>query len=181
MKNFVGIVMTLFICMTFRGYTQQVESKRYSFKVKVQIEGCKDGDTKTLIESYINRELRDLGDVLIASQSMIPTHYLNIIAIELTKGVEEYKTGAIAISITHVEYITSLCNPVVSGHLSHETIKVIADNNINNILADKKWNASIHLYRGSYLQVGNTNQLSDICKSIVANFDIKTLQVARER
>ena len=181
MKKFVGILMVLFVITTFRGYTeQQTLPETNRFKVLVAVE-CDDENTKTLIESYINRELRSLGDVLIASQDMFPTHRLQIIAIELTKGVTKHKTGGIAISTTCIESILSIHDPVIAGHLSSETRKIIAKNIVENMKTDKTWWAPINIYRDGFLNVGDIDQLSDHCKSLVATFDIHVLEVARER
>ncbi len=70
MKKFVGILIILFIIMTFTGYTQQAVSANAKFNVVVSIV-CNNEHTKTMIESYINRELRNLGDVLIDSSNLL--------------------------------------------------------------------------------------------------------------
>ena len=179
MKKFVGILMTLFIIIAFSGHTQQVPNNK-QFNVLVSV-ACNNEHTKTMIESYINRELRKLGDVLIDSNNLQPTHAILLIAIEHEKiGVG--KTGGMSIAATYAE---SLYMPPEYGPTWGTLFNPLSSQKIANDFANKKRLVPVLIYRDSFLTIanrsGNTNNLSDNCKSIVARFDVKTLQLARKR
>ena len=186
MKIFVGIVMTLFICMTFRGYTQQTVAPQREIKYVVAVDiQCDDENTKQWIKSYINRELRSLGDVVVSGEKTpdiliydIKYYNLGLIVIELT--MQNIKTGQIAISAVHLEFIQTILDPMFAGTISpemHESIRFhLAERGASN----KNIFLDMYRFRCADLQISKKDKLSELCKRIVTNFDIKTLQVARE-
>ena len=189
MKKFVGILITLFVIMTFPGYTQQVKTipNNIKFIVSTQIK-CDDENTKQWISSYIKRELRSLGDVIIFDEmnnnstnleAIDKLYKLELIAIELIKG--NNKTGGIVISVVHAKYIPSLADPFFADTLSPEMRQAIANHLADRAAADKKVFLNLYRLLNSTLHTGNKTDLSNICKDIVTAFDITTLQVARER
>lgn len=79
------IMLGFFLTFTFTG--QLTDAQRpHRFKVQVNVT-CSDENTGTLIQSYIKRELRSLGDVAIVSFDNA-TYILTIVAL-----AETYKSG----------------------------------------------------------------------------------------
>ncbi len=189
MKKFVGILITLFIIMTFSGYTQQEEPDldkaltdldNIKYKVYVDIT-CDDKNTKTLVKSHIHRELRSLGDVQIVTSldmtDMTASYGLNIVASELKNKLTGQKFEAIAISVVTVKYLTSPLDPMISGDLSKETLETILKDIIEKMSNGEKSNVCIPVHHSTYLEAG---QLPTVCKNAVANFDVDILQTKRE-
>ena len=88
---FVGLM--LFLSVVFTGETPhaQVPSK---FKIYVSV-SYDDEHIKSLIQSYIKREIRSLGDVLVVGRDDAQ-YFLSIVAIERTYRETGRKSGAIA-------------------------------------------------------------------------------------
>ena len=92
---FVGLTLLFSVAFTGEPPHAQVPHK---FKVYVNV-NCDDENTKSLIQSYIKRELRSLGDVIIISFDDA-RYILTIIAVEPTYKATGRKTSGIAISST---------------------------------------------------------------------------------
>ena len=92
---FVGL--TLLFSVAFTGEKTHAQAP-HKFKVHVSV-SCADENTKSLIQSYIKRELRSLGDVLIIGRDDAQ-YILTILVLELTYKATGKKTGNIAMSST---------------------------------------------------------------------------------
>ena len=120
-KKVIGMLLLAVFCVVgFRGNAQQVVPIRFNVYISVQ---CADKVTELLIRGNIQRELRLLGDVLVENPNVLPTHTLRIVAIELTRGPAQVKTGAIAISAVFTEFIRpdfeKYCHgTLLTGHIN---------------------------------------------------------------
>ena len=159
-------------CFTGQPSQSQIQSAPEKFNVFVHVK-CRDEVTKTLIESYIKRELRNLRDVLI-NQNTLATHTLMVNALELERaGIG--KTGAIAISAIYTEVIYPY--HLLNAHLSREKYMDIAA----DLVATTTFPLSFDKYCQSFLTVGATEDLPSFCRNIVAAFDTTTLEKERQK
>ncbi len=148
---------------------------------------CSNENLKKLIEKHIDQELRSvkgvrmvltsLGEILIASENMPFTHCMQLLVSEADRlGIG--KTGEIAISVVHIEYIDPApeLTSILKDRLLPQTYNAVA-----NDLVGKKWLLPIEVYRYHYLRLGHKRDLQSICKKIVTDFDKQTFQLARKR
>ncbi len=184
MKKFVGILITLFIIMTFSGYTKQ-ETPDVKIGIFADVR-CNDKNMKILIERYISKELKSLdgvhlgltslGEIVLFAENLSITHYLHILAVEAERiGIG--KTGEIAVSAAYTEIIdpASELAPVLQSRLSPKTYS-----DVSKDLAGKKWLLSLEVMRGHFLKLGHKRDLENICKKIVNNFDETTFHSSRK-
>ena len=142
------IVLGFFLTFTFTG---QLTDAQVTRKIKVWVSvTCDDESTKSLIQSWTKRELRNLGDVDIVgpvdAEVMITLH-----AREPTYQKTKNKTGGIAIS-----YIF-----------------------LHRVPGSTDTNPHFYFPTGG-LATGNTNEdLEYFCKGIVADFDTEILEPFR--
>ncbi len=186
MKKFIGIMIALFIIMTFSGYTQQEKLDNTDVGIFLHV-SCSNENMKKLIEGHIAKELKNLegvrmaltslGEILIAPASMPLTHCIQLLVAEADRlGIG--KTGEIAVSAVHIEYIdpSSELTSILKARLSPKTYTAIA-----NDLAGKKWLQPLEIYRYHYIRVGHKRDLQSICKKIVTDFDKNTFHSSRKK
>ena len=166
-------VITAILVLSFTGKHSQSEKSTNKFKISVLV-NCKDEITKNSIQSFINRELRSLQDVIVITDPIKqnPTHALSLIAIE-----REYqtggKTGEMAIAAVYIEKIYPYA--LLAPHVSKEKLtELLLDVNVFPDLVYSN-------YINCLLQTIKTSNLSDACKTIVANFDTVVLEEARKK
>ena len=94
------ILLVLFGCGILFKADSQAQWTLPKFHVCVKVTSD-DENTKTLIESYINRELRSLGDVKVVT-SMDTSHFLKVVAAE--RDSHWHKTGSVAIAVCFYRY-----------------------------------------------------------------------------
>lgn len=136
------------------------EIKPFSGRVSVSVSAS--DNIKGEIESYISRELRSLGDIVVTDDN--PRWILSIVALEsTTKG--GYKSG-IELSIVILEPFDNsyLLNQV--NETSKELISTMT--------------SGLHSYSGHWLRVGSPEDLRSICNGIVADFDTQHIKPSRE-
>ena len=169
------LLLGVFCTVCFTGNAQQGASTKFNVFVPIE---CSDLTTKSLVESYITRELRNLGDVTVNYQNDLYTHAMFVNVQEPTRSVTGEKIGMIVISAVYIEYLNPLLEigPIFVTHLSHEMRQVISDE-----LWKKKEFFFIPTYRTGFLSSGNKTDLQPFCRDIVAAFDIAALQPARLR
>ena len=114
------LLLALFCLVCFRGHAQQVVPIWFNVYISVQ---CSDKTTEMFIRGNIQRELNRLGGVLVESPAVPPTHTIRIVAIELTRGAAQAKTGAVAISAVFTESVMpdfeKYCHgTLLTGHIS---------------------------------------------------------------
>lgn len=86
MKMFVGVVMALFICLTFTGYTQQGEPEKLNVAVAVNylnytLPNHEEVQMKNRIKNITEQELGKLPNVNIVNiEQVVPKYIINIIA-----------------------------------------------------------------------------------------------------
>ena len=90
------IVLGLFLTFTFTGILSNAQS-RSKFKVHVRV-SCDDENTKSLIQSWTKRELRNLGDVVIVRFDDAQ-YILAIVAVEEFYQATGRKSGGISIGV----------------------------------------------------------------------------------
>ena len=113
---FLLVSLMLFLSVTFTGEPTRAQ-KTHNFKVHVSVT-CEDEHTKSLIQSYIKRELRSLGDVLIVGNN--DQYILNIVAVEPTYEATGRKIGGIAIG-------SVFFRKTLSGDYSYPDLRVCGD------------------------------------------------------
>ncbi len=174
-KKISGMLLLAMFCVVgFRGNAQQVVPATFNVYVGVQ---CQNKTTKILIESYIKRELRGLGDVIVDLQNPNWTHAIWINVLEQERlGIG--KTGVVVISAAYTEFIHPVADiaEILEDHLPVNTCLAIVKD-----LVGKDWFTTVNAYRRSFLTIGDRNDMHPLCKSIVAGFDEMALQLTRER
>ena len=89
-------ILGMFLTFTFTGKPSDAQSHKFKIHVSVSID---DEHTKSLIQSWIKREFRSLGDVSIVSFDDA-SYILDVIAVEQQYKATGRKTGGIAIGCT---------------------------------------------------------------------------------
>ena len=97
MKNIC--VLGLFLTITFTGQPSDAQSSKFRIHVSVS---CDDEQTRALLQSWIKRELRSLGDVRISTPDNAHG-ILSIVAVESHYEATYRKTGGITIGSMFVK------------------------------------------------------------------------------
>lgn len=134
-------------------------------RVQVVTHGSTSWDTR--IESLINKELRNLGDVDLASDDV--EYKIDIFVIE-QHGANGVPTGMLSVSATFLSVLSVLNETLAAG--SSCLPKVEKDRLISLRKAD------MHLQ--SMLFAIPTQELQRLAADIVATFDVGTLQTIRD-
>lgn len=171
-KSFLSMLLLVMFCVVcFQGHTQQVVPDTFNVFVHVN---CENKVTQTLVESYMKRELRNLGDVRINSPNTLKTHTLYPVVIE-NQRLGTGKDGTMAMATT----FTESCYPyhILNANLSQQQY-----NNIANDLIDRNaFPLTYEQYKQVFLTTGPTSKLAKYCKDTVAAFDGIVLQKVREK
>lgn len=103
MKRFLTLVTVVIVfTLSITGHPQ--EKRTYRFQVYVEIET--DESLKSLIESYIKRELRSLQDVdIVYTRGGMP-HEIVVVAMEM-ETVSGRKTGSVAFAVNFQKQLRS--------------------------------------------------------------------------
>lgn len=132
------------------------------FSARVSVVVSADNNIKPKVESYIDRELRSLGDVVVTDDN--PDWILNIVALESkTKG--GYESGV----VLSVVALKSFDKEAVMSTVSARNKGWVSDA-ISNL----------HEFSSHSLRIGAPEELRSICSGIVADFDTKFLQPQRK-
>ena len=171
MQNSIKItiftLLTAILALCFTGEPLQSQVTPFKFKVLVSV-SCKDSITKDSIKSYVNRELRSLGDVQLVSY-LFPddAHFqIALTAVEPTWQNTGAKTGGIAIASMFLEKF--------DVKRLNNKISAVSQKSLNDL--------KIPLYLRPHLAV-NTDDSADtekLCKSIVISFDVNVLEPIRK-
>jgi hypothetical protein len=154
-------ILFFFVFFMFPITCFSVESKPFSARVSVSVSA--DKNIQGQIESYITRELRSLGDVIVTDDN--PRWTLSIIALT-TANVRGQKTG-IAMSIVILEPFC--CSEYVANQVP-EDVKVSI-----SLLT-----MGLYGYSDHWLRICSPEDMRSLCTGIVADFDSKHLKKARE-
>lgn len=183
MRNLtICVVLTLLCIAIFTGQSadtpkplkiefDDVEVINPKFRVKVSVT-CEDDNTKSLIESYIKRELRSLQDV-----EIIDTKHgfvIDIVAIEMEYEVSGNKTGYMAYAYRFSRSASLDDLPVITNYFSENREKIPVEVRAN----------LVNLYRlsehyGMWIRFFKTKDLKSECEQLVANFDTGILEPDR--
>jgi hypothetical protein len=132
------------------------------FSARVSVSVSAHEKLKSLIESYISSELRNLGGIVVTDVS--PRWVLNIVALESeTKG--GLKLG-VTLSTVVLEpfdnqYVVSLVSPKSKEAVSSFT-------------------SGLHRYSDHWINTGASQELKTICEKIVANFVSNHIKPAKD-
>jgi len=159
-KFLIICIASILLCIPRVVSAQKNQLPPFSARVSVSVSA--DENIKGLIESYIGRELRSLGDVVVTDEK--PEWIINIVALELENRAGT-KTG-LALSIVILEPFNRI---LVQGMLQRK-YKEPALLLMKNLVE----------YNGHWLRVGSNDDLRQICSSIVADFDTQYLKARRE-
>ena len=175
MKQLMMVIMVITFALVFtrQDISLQVPSKNEAlellkpskFKVQVSII-CEDKNTKTLVESYVKRELRDLRDVDIVS--LKPDRQLTIMLAEPTFETTGVKMGHV---IAAVNYLT-----LVYWENIFDTTKYT---NTQKHFLKTTSAAYCHYPPDLLLYTDNRNNLRDLCQKIIVDFDTRILEKQR--
>jgi hypothetical protein len=142
---------------------QQQQPHKWSGQVQVTVAG--DGQALTLVKSYVNRELRALGDVVVTDNADESEYFLSIIVVPVSGG---YAVSALT-----------------ADHLASEIAKITLEQG-----ETKPDTATIDLVNKSmkpmyqitdhWLQTCSSSGLEKTIKEVVARFDVDTLQMHRD-
>lgn len=143
----------------------QAQSKS-RFDVRLVISA--DEQIKGQIESYVSRELRSLGDVVLVDRDELYT--IAIIAFEVSNNNNAHQLGyAFSVLITS-SFPTDMLTTVLSSHkVNREVVK-----NWDELVSDYKLVEDYHLI------TCDLNNLRKTCERIIADFDTKQLQPSRK-
>lgn len=154
MKNFLLLTFALLLFFVYSANAQ-------TDKISVSVSVTADDPIKSDIESYVKRELRALGDIdLYASK---PDYEIRLIAIQ--------PGSAVAIStlvLQKFDFTVYLNKVLTSKGVDEKTKKDLS------FLATKE---SVEQY---FLNSHSINNLSEMCKSIVASIDADTFESERK-
>jgi len=163
MKNRIYILIFAFL-LPIICYAQEIQP--YSGRVSVSISA--NDNIKGQIESYISRELRSLGDVIVTDDN--PDWVLHIVALEPTsKGGN--KVGII-LSVV-------ITRPFKSNGLNVLLI-VLREVKKNEREILSSMTADLNSIASHEIRVGSPEDLRNMCNSIVADFDTDQIKPFRE-
>jgi hypothetical protein len=131
------------------------------FSARVRVTVTADESIKGMVSSYLNRELRSLGDVELVDDN--PEYEIRFLAVE-TKSLSGQKTG-VAFSVITSEYFD---NQSISFTFQpkYKEMGLRATAGLEHNLDHR-------------MEMGSTSELEKICKEIVADLDAKTLGESR--
>lgn len=156
------------------------------FEVRVNVT-CSDDITRTLIESYIKRELRSLGDVEIVDKED-PERILTLVAIAHT-STSGNKTGDTSIAVMRTSkfsYLPDILNALMDYRQTFEKDLPAGEHGSRSHkmgeIAEDHDSSPAYYYPDLSLVVNIKNEdLQNTCKEIVAKFDVKDLEPIRKK
>lgn len=158
------LVLGLLLGMSIGFTGAQKVSQQLAFRVGVSVSSS-DASTKALVQSYIKRELRSLGDVEVVEFANSDWQIdITVLKARSMSGVHQgYCMGVIYTRRYEVpDYILdSMLKPSVSAERR------------------KLWFRPVEELVGGTLLVGGMDNLKSMCESAVADFDTKALDVRR--
>lgn len=182
MKRFLTLSIFVFLIVGFIGNAHAPEVEKFKIYVSVT---CKDKNTKSLLESYIKRELRSLQDVIIMKfieniQGDSATHGLKVTAAEPINAATGNKSGDIIISVVFLEYIYPY--EILKRHLPEKKWQeMMAEHVLSPVTGKRTLDTLYSNYILNQIQYDVTKNSQQICKEIVALFDTDVLEKVREK
>jgi hypothetical protein len=140
---------------------QQQQPQKWSGKVQVTV--AADEQALTLVKSYVNRELRALGDVVVTDNEDESEYLLSIIVVRDAGG---YAVSA----LTAEHYASELAKLLLQqGETKPDTIDLVT-----------LYMKPMYHITGHWLQTCPSSGLEKTIKEGVAKFDVDTLQMRRD-
>jgi len=155
---YVLIVVNAFLCCWC---PTAIAGSEIQFQIKVNVSG--DPSIKTLVSSYLNRELRALGDVELVNNNA--DWSMSIICAQ-TESIGGYPSSVL-LSVVITELYP---NAAIVSMLPTES-KQPGDEITSNL----------YLARDHWVRSGSQGNLQEICSKIVADFDTLYLEKERQR
>jgi hypothetical protein len=121
-----------------------------------------DDNIKGKIESYISRELRSLGDIVVVYDRREWILYISALKIKSQSG---NKAGIVISSIVLKQFNNKFILDAV-----RDDVKEFVSKSTSDLIE----------YHNDWLTLGNTDDLKRMCNSIVARFDTKHIKPERE-
>ena len=163
----VGLLVVMSVCFT---RAQETDKSPPKFQVDVHV-SCDNSILKSEIESYLNRELRSLGDVEIVDNSS--EHALSVIVIEETYVGGE-KKGTVSLAVLGLLRI----NPKQLFSLQ-KIYDIPAE-----VFVDATFDAVFGYRRNYFFQLIvniQKNNVKRTCEEIVAGFDTDMIEPERQK
>lgn len=143
----------------------QNSANKFSCRIAVEVEAK--GQLQEQVSSYVNRELRGLGDVLLVEDK--PTIRVKILAIKNTSADSGQHLGyTLSLVVTRLLDIESL-KTIIAGQVKKDDFSLI-----ENYL-DERYTLIEH-----YLTVGGPNSLKNLCEEIVTQLDVSAIEIERK-
>jgi len=141
------------------------EPSKWTGRIKLEVSG--DESLIPLVSSYIGRELRALGDVVVTDSS--PNAGMEVIALK-----EESPDGAVNFGYT--------LSVVTTFPLNDSIIRTILKDKVEQSLIEEvgSFYSDGNIVTAFWVVTGPPSGLEDLCKRIVAQFDTQNLQHQRE-
>lgn len=189
----ITITIILFLCLIGQPLKSQdtpLRNVSNKFAVDVYVD-CDDNITKSSIESYIKRELRNLKDVVVYTQSSrgYPDYGLTLIVMEpmTTRGL---KTGYTIISAVYVNFVY-FDDIIAYKDLVRDGSNLLTTEEYAFLMGrftpiEKILNGMPPFLYADFINnvlhyEPDPTNVSHACKQIVANFDTQVLEKAREK
>lgn len=185
MKKIICLFVVISVYFTGEPTYAPQDVPNRKFEVRLIVE-CSDDITRTLIESYIKRELRSLGDVEIVDKKD-PERILSLVAIAHT-STSGNKTGDTSIAVMRASKHTCWSDILHALHDYQQTFeKDLSDAERNSRvrkmveITNEHGSSPAYSYPDLGLVVNITDKdLQNTCKEIVAKFDVKDLEPIRK-
>ena len=185
MKKIICLLVVISVYFTGEPTYAPQDIPDRKFEVLVNV-ACSDDMTQTLIESYIKRELRSLGDVEIVDKKD-PERILSLTAIAHT-STSGNKTGDTSIAVMRASKRTCWSDILHALWDYQQTFeKDLSDaerkSRVRKMreIANEHGSFSTYYYPDLSLVVNIKNKdLQNTCKEIVAEFDVKDLEPIRK-
>ena len=152
------LCFTALLCLP--AHADDANNPRYSAKVKVTVSANE--NIKSLVSSYLNKELRSINDVELVYEN--PEWEIAVLTSEV-KDVNGYKIGFVISTVI----IRSFDNQILSGYF-RQKFKGLG----------MEFTSGLCDYPVHWLHVGSTGSLQDLCEEIIADFDTTYLDKSRE-
>jgi len=170
MKKMLLLIAMILLGITFVGSTVVFSQLKYwqkpSFKVKLKIGGYRKGE----VASSLRRELRSLGDVVIADEN--PDYELNVFGMEMELRGDRSPRGVILSIVILRPFNKESCLRSLErlGKLSPDQVKIF-----------RNYTDYLYFFYGDHwLSTCGPEELKGTCQRIVAKFDSQEFEPLRE-
>ena len=186
MKKIICLLVVISVYFTGEPTYAPQDIPDRKFEVRVNVT-CSDDITRTLIESYIKRELRSLGDVEIVDKKD-PERILTLVAIAHT-STSGNKIGNTSIAVMRASKrscLPDILNALMDYRQTFEKDLPAGEHGSRSHkmgeIAEEHDSSPAYYYPDLSLVVNITDKdLQNRCKEIVAKFDVKDLEPIRKK